>query len=153
MAVTVTKQWHVHPVARARETREAAGRRKDEGLTDKMRDHNDVEWHFGGRGGIETSCSDKKRRTKNPSLISALVYLLCACGWGPCLHLAASQSEKTKQVEASAQLYVRQPGYRPIMSGCESNAVILLIFWSGRAECLSHTNGDVMNRYSGWVSL
>lgn len=35
----------------------------------------------------------------------------------------------------------------------ESDAVILVIFLSSRAECFGHTNGDVMNRYSGEVSL
>lgn len=54
----MTKQWHVHPVAQAREMQEAAGR-KDEVLTDKMREENDVDWHFCGRGEKETSCSDK----------------------------------------------------------------------------------------------
>lgn len=46
-------------------------------------------------------------------------------------------------------------GDSPIMSDCavQSNSVILVIFLSSRVECLSHTNGDVMNRYSGEVSL
>lgn len=57
----MTKQWHVHPVALARETQEAAGR-KEEVLTDKMREENDGEWHFCGWGKKETPCSDKKKK-------------------------------------------------------------------------------------------
>lgn len=47
--MTMTKQWHVHPVTLAGETPEAAGR-KDKMLTAKMREENDLEWHFCGRG-------------------------------------------------------------------------------------------------------
>lgn len=32
-------------------------------------------------------------------------------------------------------------------------AVVLVILWGSRAECFGHTNGDVMNRYSGEVPL
>lgn len=47
--MTVTKQWHVHSVTLARQTPEAAVR-KNEVLTDKMREEYDLEWHFYGSG-------------------------------------------------------------------------------------------------------
>lgn len=100
-----TKQWHEHPVVQTGETQEEIIR-KDEVLTDKMREENDVEWHFCGR--------EKKKHHALIKTCSHVYLLLRLSAWARfiCLHLAAPQGEK--QVGWSLSLAV----YQAIVPSC-----------------------------------
>ena len=140
----MTKQWHVHPVAPAR-----ARQRKQRGDRTKCwqtrREKKMIYSGISVGGERETSCSNKNLLSW--WLQSKFVYLqlsLCTWRWEArylCLRLAGwSLGWAVRDASCHTML-------RDLMQRSS------LYISSSRAECFSRTNGDVMNRYSGEVSL
>lgn len=145
----MTKQWHVHPVATARERqRKRRGDRTECWQTRRERKMIYTGISVGGEG--ETSCSDKNLLSW--WLQSKFVYLqlsLCTCRCEArylCLRLAGwSLSWAVRDAAAIV------PSHQAVLRDLTQWSSLYIS--SSRAECFSHTNGDVMNRYSGEVSL